>query len=61
MKNGVLQHHQPKKYGLLLTQEGDVLLMDQDEPMTYQEAIIEPVSEKWLEDMGSEMESMYTN
>ena len=44
-----------------MTQHGDVLLMDQDEPKTYQEAIKGPDFEKWLEAMRSEMESIYTN
>ncbi|KAI5433610.1 hypothetical protein KIW84_020768 [Lathyrus oleraceus] len=35
--------------------------MDQDEPVTFQEAIIGPEYEKSLEAMKSEMESMYTN
>ena len=35
--------------------------MDQDKPKTYQEAIKGSNSEKWLEAMRSEMESMYTN
>lgn len=43
-----------------MTQEGDILLMNQDEFATYQEAIIGPKSEKRLEAMGSEMEPMYT-
>ena len=54
-------HRQPERYGFLVTQEGDVLLMDQNEPMTYQEAIASPESEKWQEAMRSEMDSMYTN
>jgi hypothetical protein len=32
-----------------------------DESVTYQEAITGPESEKWLEAMKSEMDSMYTN
>ena len=44
-----------------MTQHGDVLLMDQDEPKTYQEAIKGLDSKKWLEAMRFEMESMYTN
>jgi len=32
--------------------------MDQDEPVTYTEAITGPESEKWLEAMKSEMDSM---
>ncbi|WJX72231.1 hypothetical protein P8452_56130 [Trifolium repens] len=53
--------HEPERYGYLITEQGDVLLMDQDEPVTYQEAITGPESEKWLEAMKSEMDSMYTN
>ncbi|WJX67634.1 hypothetical protein P8452_52084 [Trifolium repens] len=54
-------HHEPERYGYLITEQGDVFLMDQDEPVTYQEAITGPESEKWLEAMKSEMDSMYTN
>ncbi|KAK2382604.1 secreted RxLR effector protein [Trifolium repens] len=53
--------HQPERYGYLITEQGDVLLMDQDEPVTYQEAISGAESEKWLEAMKSELDSMYTN
>ena len=53
--------HQPDRYGYLISDQGDVLLMDQDEHVTYQKAIIGPGSEKWLEAMKSEMDSMYTN
>ena len=28
-------HHLPERYGYLITDQGDVLLMDQDEPLTY--------------------------
>lgn len=37
------------------------MLIDQDEPSSYQEALRGPNSEKWLEAMRSEMDSMYTN
>ncbi|WJX25049.1 hypothetical protein P8452_14126 [Trifolium repens] len=53
--------HEPERYGYLITEQGDVLLMDQDEPVTYQEAITGPEFEKWLEAMKSEMDSMYIN
>ncbi|KAK2389954.1 secreted RxLR effector protein [Trifolium repens] len=53
--------HEPERYGYLITEQGDVLLMDQDEPVSYQEAITGPESEKWLEAMKSEIDSMYTN
>ncbi|KAA3450189.1 polyprotein [Gossypium australe] len=51
----------PERYGFLITTHGDVLLIDQDEPRTYQEAVTSPDSEKWLEAMRSEMDSMYEN
>ena len=35
--------------------------MDQNEPTTYQEAILGPDFEKWLQAMKSEMQSMYDN
>jgi hypothetical protein len=38
--------HLPERYGYLLTDQGDVLLMDQDEPVTYLEAITGPEYEK---------------
>ncbi|KAI5410333.1 hypothetical protein KIW84_055723 [Lathyrus oleraceus] len=53
--------HLPERYGHLITGQGDVLLMDQDEPVTYKEAITSPQTEKWLEAMKSEMDSMHTN
>ena len=45
----------PERFGY------DVLLLDNDEPMTYNEAVMSPDSEKWLEAMRSEMKSMYDN
>ena len=35
--------------------------MDHDEPASYQEAISSPDSDRWLESMKSEMQSMYDN
>ena len=35
--------------------------MDHDELKSYQEAIFSPDSNKWLEAMKSEMQSMYDN
>ncbi|VFQ84487.1 unnamed protein product [Cuscuta campestris] len=51
----------PVRYGFLVSDEGDVLLVDQGEPETYLEAITCLESEQWLNAMKSEMESMYTN
>ncbi|KAK8684171.1 hypothetical protein V6N13_040202 [Hibiscus sabdariffa] len=52
------KHHEPERYGFLVTTHGDVILVDQDEPKTYQEAVASPDSKKWLEAMRSEMDSM---
>ena len=38
-----------------------VMLLDHDEPMNYEEAMMSPDSVKWLEAMKSEMGSMYEN
>ena len=37
----------------------EVMLLDHDEPRNYEEAMMNPDSEKWLEAMKSEMGSMY--
>ena len=37
------------------------MLLDHDEPMNYEEAMMSPDSVKWLEAMKSEMGSMYEN
>ena len=52
-------HHETKRYGFLITDDKTIELVDQDEPTTYHEAMMSPDSEKWLQDMKSEMQSMY--
>ena len=44
-----------------MTENRDVLLMERGEPTTYQEAIVDPNSEKWVEAMKAEMQSMFDN
>ena len=39
----------------------EVMLLEHDEPMNYEEAMMSPDSAKWLEAMKSEMGSMYEN
>ena len=39
----------------------EVMLLDHDEPMNYEEAMMRPDSMKWLEAMKSEIGSMYEN
>ena len=38
--------HEPERYGFLVTDDHDVLLVNQNEPTTYQEAMSDPDSEK---------------
>ena len=37
------------------------MLLDHEEPKNYEEAMMSPDSDKWLEAMKSEMGSMYEN
>jgi hypothetical protein len=53
--------HATEKFTLLTTEQRDIYLLDNDEPMTYTEAMIGPDSEKWLGAMESEIESMHDN
>ncbi|KAK8662705.1 hypothetical protein V6N13_024596 [Hibiscus sabdariffa] len=61
LRRSTRERHEPERYGFLVTTHGDVILVDQDEPKTYQEAVASPDSEKWLEAMRSEMDSMSDN
>ncbi|KAK9020217.1 hypothetical protein V6N11_054707 [Hibiscus sabdariffa] len=61
LRRSTRERHEPERYGFLVTTHGDVILVDQDEPKTYQEAVANPDSEKWLEAMRSEMDSMSEN
>ncbi|KAK9024881.1 hypothetical protein V6N11_064787 [Hibiscus sabdariffa] len=61
LRRSTRERHEPERYGFPVTTHGDVILVDQDEPKTYQEAVSSPDSEKWLEAMRSEMDSMSEN
>ncbi|KAK8539354.1 hypothetical protein V6N13_104402 [Hibiscus sabdariffa] len=61
LRRSTRECHEPERYGFLITTHGDVILVDQDEPKTYQEAVSSPDFEKWLEAMRSEMDSMSEN
>jgi hypothetical protein len=45
----------------MITGERDILLLDNDEPMTFAEAMMDPDSEKWQSAMRSEIDSMDDN
>ena len=51
--------HEPKRYGFLITDDKGIVLVDHNEPTTYQEVIVDPNSIRWHEAMKSEMQSMY--
>ena len=51
----------PERYGFLVTDNHDVILMDHDVFASYKEAISSLDSDRWLEAMKSEMQSMYDN
>ncbi|KAK8691128.1 hypothetical protein V6N13_074647 [Hibiscus sabdariffa] len=61
MRRSIRERHEPERYGFLITTHGDVILVDQDEPKTYQEAMSSLDYEKWLEAMRSEKDSMSEN
>jgi hypothetical protein len=50
-----------EKFILLTMGHRDILLLDNDEPMTYTEAMMGLDSEKWLRAMESEIHSMHEN
>jgi hypothetical protein len=50
-----------EKFTVLTTEQCDILLLDNDEPMTYTEAIMGPDSKKWLGAMESKIKSMHNN
>ena len=51
----------PERYGFLISEQKDVLLIENDEPTTYEESLNSSESDQWLNAMKSEMDSMYTN
>ena len=50
-----------KRYGFLINEHKDVLLIEDDETTTYKKSLNSSESNKWLIIMKSKMDSMYTN
>ena len=50
-----------ERYGFLISEQKDLLLIENDEPTTYEESLNSSKSDQWLKAMKSEMDSMYTN
>ena len=51
----------PERYGFLVTNCHDLLIIDSDEPANFTEAMVGPDSDKWLKAAESEMGSMSEN
>ncbi|KAL4283284.1 hypothetical protein GQ457_16G017550 [Hibiscus cannabinus] len=49
LRRSTRERHEPERYGFLVTTHGDVILVDQDEPKTYQEAVAMDYVSKWVE------------
>ena len=54
-------HHELNRYGFSVTNDKALELVDKDAPTTYHEAMMSPDSEKWIQAMKSEMQSIYDN
>jgi len=53
--------HEPDRFGDWVTDDHALFIIESDEPTSYEEALIGPDSDKWLEAAKSEMESMSQN
>ena len=51
----------PERYGFLISEQKDLLLIENDEPTTYEESLNSSKSYQWIKAMKSEMDSIYTN
>jgi hypothetical protein len=60
-RRSIKAHRATKKFTLLTTDQRDILLLDNDESMTYTEAMMGPDSEKCLGAIEFEIESMHGN
>ena len=50
-----------ERYGFIISKQKDVLLIENDEPTTYEESLNSSEFDQWLNAMESKMDSMYTN
>jgi hypothetical protein len=61
LRRSTWARHATKKLTLLTTEQCVILLLDNDETMTYIEAMMRSDSEKWLGVMKSEIKFKYDN
>ncbi|KAL8097695.1 hypothetical protein AgCh_030709 [Apium graveolens] len=60
-RTGRVSRQSERYYGLVIENDNELSIIDDDDPVTYNEAMSSVDSEKWHSAMKSEMESMYTN
>ena len=60
-RSGRVTRQPERYYGLVIENDNELSFIDDDDPITYNEAMSSVDSEKWQSAMESEMESMYTN
>ena len=51
----------PSRYGFVIWDKNEASIIQDDDPVTYSEAVESIDSDKWLNAMKSEMDSMYSN
>ena len=49
------------RYGFVIENDNTSHIIENDDPMTYLEAVMSSDSDKWFEAIKFEMDSMYTN
>ncbi|KAL8135419.1 hypothetical protein AgCh_010168 [Apium graveolens] len=60
-RSGRVSRQPERYYGLVIENDNELSIIDDDDPVTYNEAMSSVDSEKWHSAMKSELESMYTN
>ena len=53
--------HAPLRYGFVIGNDNEVNIIQDDDPLTYSEAIKSKDSKKWVDAMKSKIDSMYSN
>ena len=51
----------PLRYDFIIENDNSINIIQDDDPVTYSEAVTSKDSDKWLEAMKSEMDFMYSN
>ena len=54
-------HQAPLRYGFAIEKDNSINIIQDDNPLTYSEAVMSRDSDRWLEVIKFEIDSMYTN